>query len=379
MLRAGQQVLLMNTSGHVCHLEGQAVSPGEFIEVVLDTEFDPLNGAAAQGHGPWSAIGWTSEEIKQVVREIRYRGSRTVVWDKARLGAGWQDYVEHRGDTEHTVVGTVKVLPNVWSPQLGNQRDILVYLPPSYEQGDKHYPVIYMHDGQNLFDETTSFGCEWRVDETLEAASAAGVEAVIVGIPNMCEERLAEYSPFADPGHGGGRGAAYLAFIVETVKPRIDQDFRTLSDREHTGILGSSMGGLISLYAFFRHSETFGFAGVMSPALWFGERAIFGIVEHAPYMTGKLYLDVGTREGTSTVGDTRKMYELLQRKGYHSPHQLFYLEEQEAEHCEAAWAGRLSNAVQWLLATTERLELPYSVNRGSRLLGNDRPTVAARR
>ncbi len=379
MLGAGQEVLLMNTSGHVCYLEGQAVSPGEFIEVVLDTKFDPLNGAHAQGHGPWSATGWTSEEIKQVAREIRYRSSRTVVWDKARPEAGWQDYAEHRGHAEHTVVGMIKVLPAVWSPQLGNQRDILVYLPPSYEQSDKRYPVIYMHDGHNLFDETTSFGCEWRVDETLEAASAAGVEAIVVGIPNMGEERLVEYSPFVDPEHGGGRGAAYLAFLVETVKPRIDQDFRTLSDRDHTGILGSSMGGLISLYGFFRHSKTFGFAGMMSPALWFGERAIFGIVEHARYVPGKLYLDVGTREGTFTVADTRKMYELLQHKGYHSPEQLLYLEEQAAEHCETAWAGRLSTAVQWLLATTERLELPYVVNMGGRLLGEARQTVATSR
>src|SRR4051812_7718100 len=180
--------------------------------------------------------------------------------------------------SEHTIVGTVRVLEQVASPELGNQRDILVYLPSGYDDDQQRYPVLYMHDGQNLFDEATSYTREWQVDETMEALSRAGYPAIVVGIPNLGEQRIEEYSPFDDPKHGKGKGQAYLGFIVETLKPLIDQQFRTLPDRLHTGIMGSSMGGLISLYAFFQHHEIFGFAGVMSPSLWFAGRAIFDLL-----------------------------------------------------------------------------------------------------
>src|SRR5688500_9831438 len=158
---------------------------------------------------------------------------------------------------EHTVVGTVLVLRDVESVELGNARDLFVYLPPSHYASDRRYPVVYMHDGQNLFDQATSFGAEWEVDQTLEAASSEGLECIVVGIPNAGKSRLDEYSPWCDPRHkSGGRGEAYLDWIVQTVKPRIDADFRTRPERGTTGIAGSSMGALISLYAFFRRPET---------------------------------------------------------------------------------------------------------------------------
>src|SRR5205085_774096 len=178
----------------------------------------------------------------------------------------------------HTVVGDLRVLEGVSSPQLGNRRDILVHLPFSYRQGHQRYPVLYMHDGQNLFDEATSFCGEWEVDETMEELRHEGLEAIVVGIPNMGDQRCEEYSPFPNRRFRSVRGAAYLAFLVETVKPLIDHTFRTLPERDHTGIMGSSMGGLISLYAFFRHPEVFGFAGVMSPSLWFARQSIFAYV-----------------------------------------------------------------------------------------------------
>src|SRR5215212_12069243 len=130
--------------------------------------------------------------------------------------------------SEHTIVGTVRVLNQVTSPELGNQRDILVYLPPAYDFSQQRYPVIYMHDGQNLFDEATSYNGEWQVDETMEALSQAGYPAIVVGIPNLGARRIEEYNPFPDPQHGVGQGQAYLAFVVETLKPLIDQEFRTL-------------------------------------------------------------------------------------------------------------------------------------------------------
>ena len=261
--------------------------------------------------------------------------------------ASWKAYPLDDG-REHTVVGTVRVLAELQSPQLENVRDILVYLPPSYHRDERRYPVIYMQDGQNLFDRATSFGEEWRVDETMEAVSDEGLEAIVVGISNGGPERLDEYSPFVDPEKGGGFGERYLEFITATLKPLVDQEFRTLPDRADTGIVGSSMGALISLYAFFHHSDRFGFAGVMSPSLWFADRAIFAFVEAAPHLAGRIYLDVGTQEGEATLGDARRMRDLLVAKGY-SAATLRYVEDAGAGHNESAWAERFANAVRFLL------------------------------
>ena len=166
----------------------------------------------------------------------------------------WLDYHDHyTSRPDHRISGIVRVAPQLPSPQLGNRRDLLVYLPPSYHRTTRRYPVIYMHDGQNLFDHATSYAGEWGVDETMEMlAHTEGLEAIIVVIPTAGPQRLAEYTPFHDGRLGGGRGDDYLAFIVDTVKPLIDGNFRTLPNRRYTGIMGSSLGGLISLYAFFQ-------------------------------------------------------------------------------------------------------------------------------
>jgi predicted alpha/beta superfamily hydrolase len=227
--------------------------------------------------------------------------------------AKWHGYLERVGEIGHSVAGNpvtgnLRIAQGIYSPQLKNKRDILVYLPPSYEgssyDGVKdRYPVIYMHDGQNLFDERTSFAGAWHVGETMQQLSREGIEAIIVGIPNMGRDRLAEYGPFRDREQRGGRGELYLAFIVETLKPLIDHDFRTLPGRMNTGIAGSSMGGLISLYAFFRHPAVFGLAGILSPSLWFTREALLDFVYRAPYWPGRIYLDAGTREYSGPWSD----------------------------------------------------------------------------
>jgi predicted alpha/beta superfamily hydrolase len=263
--------------------------------------------------------------------------------------ASWTEYGEARGGRPHTVSGSVQVLADLHSPELGDGREILAYLPPSYRTSDRRYPVLYMHDGQNLFDASTSFSGEWGVDETMQEASRAGIEAIVVGIPNAGERRTAEYSPFEDDRFGGGEGDAYLDFILRTLKPRIDADFRTLPGREHTGLFGSSLGGLISIYGFFRHPDHFGFVGAMSPAFWFAERAIFPFVRGAPFNLGRIYLDVGTEEGAHTVRDTRRMRTLLHTRGYDSGHQLLYVEDRGADHSERAWRRRLGRSLHFLL------------------------------
>ncbi len=274
----------------------------------------------------------------------------------------WQDYLADKTPETHTVTGSLKLLKDLYSPQLHNQRDILVHLPQSYSTSQQRYPVIYMHDGQNLFDVHTSFAGEWGVDETLAVLAREGLEAIVVGIPSIGSERLNEYSPFKDVRHGGGRGQAYLNFIVETLKPLVDAEYRTLADRDHTGIMGSSMGGLISLYGYFYRAETFGFAGVMSPAFWFARRAIFPYIHNRSYLPGKIYLDAGTAESrrwysllprryfTSVTGDTQEMFQRLVKMGFQPGREVVCVEEEGGQHNEAAWARRLPAALRFLLS-----------------------------
>ncbi len=250
--------------------------------------------------------------------------------------------------------GTIVDL-GVLQSRYADPRRVVVWLPSSYRPGGREHAVLYMHDGQNLFDAATSFSGEWKVDETLEIASWAGMEAIVVGIPNMGEERTDEYSPFVDRKRGGGAGDNYLQFIVETLKPHIDRLFRTLPEREHTGIMGSSMGGLISLYAFFRYGHVFGMAGVMSPSIWFADRAVVDYVCDAPFVSGKLYVDVGTGEGAKTVEDVWRLLQCLHDKGYQLGKDLLFVEEMGADHSERAWMRRLYPAFAFMLGETEAI------------------------
>jgi len=266
--------------------------------------------------------------------------------------AEWMEY------PREAITGTLKVLKDVQSPQLGNARDVLVLLPPSWPRERRRWPVVYMQDGQNLFDPATSFAGAWKVDETMAVLSREGIEAIVVGIPNTGSQRLDEYSPFQEPGHGGGKGDAYLDFVASTVKPLVDAEFPTDRGRESTGILGSSMGGLISLYAFFRRSEVFGFCGAMSPAFWFGRAGLFDVVRKVPLVEGRIYLDTGTREigrlpfrRAFRRNSAGEMYRLLRQKGYVDGVDLRYVCEKDGEHNEASWGRRLPDALRFLLGT----------------------------
>jgi predicted alpha/beta superfamily hydrolase len=272
-----------------------------------------------------------------------------------------------------------RTLKNVWSPQLRNRRDVDIYLPASYASGVS-YPVVYMQDGQNLSDPSIAFSGTWDLDATIDRLSWTGVDAIYVGVHNAGRRRLAEYSPFPDPRHGGGDADDYLEFLVHTLKPQIDRMFHTLRDRDATAILGSSMGGLLSLYAFFRYPSVFSRAGVMSPSIWFGQGAIVDFIRDARVPRGRIYLDVGTGEGAGTVRDARRLGRLLVRRGFRrrrppslrygvarrsaereggrsasgerrssSSSTVKYVEDAGARHTEAAWAWRLEGALRFLL------------------------------
>jgi predicted alpha/beta superfamily hydrolase len=238
---------------------------------------------------------------------------------------------------------------DLWSPQLRNHRGIDVYLPESYRSSRRRYPVVYMQDGQNLSDPAIAFaGNTWRLDDGLPWLAGRGIEPIVVGIHNTGPARLGEYSPFGDRKHGGGNGDRYMRFLIYTLKPRIDAHYRTRKERASTVIAGSSMGGLISIYGFFRRPSPFGAAAVFSPSVWFGQREILSFVQQSRMTRGRIYLDVGTNEGAGTLRDTRTLNRLLRRKGYKGD-SLWYLEAEGHEHREADWAWRLPQALEFLL------------------------------
>ncbi len=237
----------------------------------------------------------------------------------------------------------------VRSPQLSNERTVLLYLPATYDTGQKRYPVVYMQDGQNLFDPATAFGGKtWRAGEAMTQLAAAGIEAIVVAPYHMEAQRIEEYNPFAHWRHG--RGVAYVEFVAETLKPIVDHDLRTVPDACGTVIGGSSMGGLISLYAYCVRPDVFGGAMVMSPSLWVANGAVYGVVREQLVPGGRLYVDNGTRESSA-----QPLAALAVEKGYVDGADLLYVQGKGDRHTEPAWARRLPRALRFLLASGSAL------------------------
>ncbi len=244
-----------------------------------------------------------------------------------------------------------------------NRRHLLALLPPSYAGGERSYPVVYMQDGQNLFDPATSFAGSWNVGAGLDRLAGDGIEAIVIGVPNTGRDRMGEYGPSLDRRHGGGDGKLYVRFLADTVKPRVEAEFRCRTGPEDTALVGSSLGGLISLYGRLARPDVFGLAAALSPSLRFGGDGILRFAEGRDRSPGRIYLDVGTQEA-SHVGGTRlgaairsrryaravrRMRDLLLRKGYRSGEDLMFLEVRGAHHNEAAWGQRLPDALRFLL------------------------------
>ena len=306
--------------------------------------------------GSWEAVekGRWFEEIAD--REHHVLGDETVVVHVLN----WRDY---SGEREiYTVVGDVRHHEDFPSTALGNTRTVLVYLPPGYEEDvERRYPVLYMHDGQNIFDAATSFiGVEWGVDETLERMIGQGqVEPlIVVGIYNT-DEREFEYTPTQDSGQGKGGGASrYADFIVDELKPYIDATYRTLPEREHTGVMGSSLGGIASLYIAWTHPDVFSRVGAMSTAYWWSNSQILTMLEGSNPPPGvRVWLDMGTGEDKSDtnrddvpdiIEQHRRARNILMAKGLAIPRRLRYIEDEGAVHNERAWAARFPQAVEFL-------------------------------
>lgn len=248
-----------------------------------------------------------------------------------------------------TALPSVQVLPEPLAmPGLGRTRTLRLCLPPSYASApERRYPVIYMHDGQNLFDAATSYAGEWGVDETLAALTAqTGFEALVVGIDNGAEKRNAEMAPVEHPRIGKAEGPAYLDFIAKTVKPFIDAGWRTRPERAHTALIGSSMGGLISHAALLSHGEVFGRYGLFSPSYWVAPQLFDATAAARLPDDTRVHLYCGGREGGGMADDTRRMHRQFARQLPATQLSLHIAEQ--AQHNEAAWRAELPAALKTL-------------------------------
>ena len=246
---------------------------------------------------------------------------------------------------------------SVWkfhSEILPDDREVSVYLPPQYlGQEERHFPVFYLQDGQNLFDGRTSYiaGKTWNANTTADKLTEAGeIEPVIlVGIANTGLRRMAEYTPTRDFKMGGGEGRSYGRLLIEELKPLVDRTYRTLPEAKDTAVGGSSLGGLISLYLGFAHPEVFGKIAVMSPSLWWDHRGILNaITQQATKPDLRIWLDMGTAEGARYLRDADTLQRLLLNRGWRSGVDLVYRKAEGAVHDERAWSGRFGDVLRFL-------------------------------
>lgn len=245
--------------------------------------------------------------------------------------------------------------PSFASTALGNTRSVWVYYPPTYLENPRaKFPVVYMHDGQNLFDAATAFGGnEWKVDETMDAAAEDGSirEAIVVG-PENTAQRIYEYTPTSDPAYSpSGGGDKYLKLLVDELKPKVDAELPTLPGRENTVVIGSSLGGLISSYAGIKSASTFGLVGAMSPSTWWDDKVILGMVAASKDPKPlRVYVDSGDSGSSSDdVANTKQLAETYRSLGYVDGTTLKYVVQSGATHSEVYWAQRLPGALAFLL------------------------------
>jgi predicted alpha/beta superfamily hydrolase len=247
--------------------------------------------------------------------------------------------------------GNVEKIEGFTSKVRGNTRNLIVYLPPQYDKEPKRrFPVLYVHDGQNVFDGMTSYipNAEWKLDEAAEALIQAGMiePIMIVGIDNAGADRGNEYLPIRVSPNGrpdrayGGRADDYGKMIMEEVKPMIDAKYRTKTGPRDTGLMGSSFGGIITLYLGMKHPDVFGKLAVVSPSLWVGNGALLKLVSEMPKLPrSRVWVDMGLAEGNEYLR-TRQLAETFRKKGYREGRDFRYFEDPRGEHNEPAWARR---------------------------------------
>ncbi|MBC7947203.1 MAG: alpha/beta hydrolase [Chitinophagaceae bacterium] len=228
-------------------------------------------------------------------------------------------------------------------PQLKRTRRVWIYLPEDYATSGKRYPVLYMHDGQNVFDDATSYSGEWGVDEFLDSTTRD--KCIVVAVDHGGAKRINEYCPYDMKQFGKGEGSMYVDFLAKTLKPYIDKQYRTVKDRKNTFVAGSSMGGLISMYAVLKYPSVFGGAGVFSPAFWVGPGIFDDIKKRGKAVRGRIYFYGGKQEGEAMVPDMLKAFQLMNK---YSTSKMTTIIRDEGKHNEARWRMEFPLFYEWI-------------------------------
>ena len=359
-----------------------ATPPGSTVYVAGDFQgwnpASPAHALALQPDGKWQLTiplnegqpiqfkftrgSWATVEKGPNGEEIANRGLTVPP------GGGTFDFTVARWADLGTITGHVESF--TYAPFLGGRR-CWVYLPPGYASATQRYPVLYMHDGQNLFDVRTSFSGEWRVDEACESLIASGEipPIIVVGIENG-PGRIAEYTPWPAPGYGGGGGDVYLIAIRDLLKPEVDRRYRTLTGHPFTWMAGSSLGGLISAYAGWAYDGTFSRVAAVSPSYWWDSDHFAGWAAARPKPAlARFYHDMGSiEEGTPRdangngiddyLEDLRQVRDVAVAKGFSDPLDLRTIEAAGHTHSEFYWAQRMPNLLRWLAGTPATLGVP---------------------
>lgn len=305
--------------------------------------------------GGWDTVEGSEQGTFRPDRELVYNGGQQV---EELIIAGWEDLSGgSTGGENSTAAANVSIINDFQMPQFSTTRDIWVYLPPGYATSGKNYPVLYMHDAQNLFDRSTSFSGEWEVDESLNALFENDNEEgiIVVGVENGGANRINELTSWPNSQYGGGEGARYADFIVNTLKPHIDNTYRTLPQREFTGVAGSSLGGLMSMYMAMEFQEVFSKAGIFSPSFWWSDAAYQHVRDAGKREDMRFYFVAGENESEGMIPDMQAMYNTLLNLGFEQD-DLSFKADSDGQHSEWYWAREFPAAYEFLFAN-----LPTSV------------------
>ena len=322
-----------------------------------DTYFLKLTGLKANTYqfkftrGSWGKVECTAKGADVENHSLKFSSDTTVEYDIA----GW---IDDFGPVSkiHTASKNVQILDTAfYIPQLKKYRRIWIYLPENYSSNKKHYPVMYLQDGQNIFDEYTSAYGEWSVDECLDSLIKIGKQGcIVVGIDNGGETRMNEYNPYEFVWKDSTtskiflpQGDAYVSFLIQTLKPYIDKNYRTLPSKENTIIAGSSMGGLISYYAALKYPDAFGKAGIFSPAFWTADGILQLTDSLDNTVKGKFFFYMGGKEGDS---DVDAMIRIQEKIGKNSTAMIYSFIDPNGQHNEAAWRKWFAEFYNWIIA-----------------------------
>lgn len=299
-------------------------------------------------HFKFTRGSWDSVEVDSDGKQLDNR-NLSVSKEKDTIRITIAKWANH-GPKISTASSNVHLLAEAldMSP-LDKKRKVWIYLPESYHTSAKNYPVMYMHDAQNLFDQALSYSGEWEVDETLDKlAKTTNLEMIIIGIDHGGTERIDEYSPWEIPNYPSKQqGDTYVQFIVKTLKPFVDKNYRTLHNREHTAIMGSSLGGLISYYAALEYPETFGKAGVFSPSFEVVKMSADFTRDHSNIGSSKIYFMAGDGESELMVDGIFKLIQIMKNSGFPEKN-INYTIVKGGEHNEKLWREQFEPAIKWL-------------------------------